>query len=93
VVSANFLAATVPGVKHEVFNVANGVNTTVLQIVETLNKILGKDIKPNHLPKRAGDVYKTHADISEIQEKIGYKPLVSFEEGMKRTVEYFKSIF
>lgn len=93
VLSANYLAATTPGIKHEVFNVANGVSTTVLEIVETLNKILGKDIKPKHLPVRAGDVYKTHADISKITEKIGYKPLVSFEDGMRRTVEYFKEVF
>ncbi|MDE2027576.1 MAG: SDR family oxidoreductase [Candidatus Omnitrophica bacterium] len=90
VVSANILAATTPGIKHEVFNVANGVSTTVLDIVHTVNKILGKNIQPKHLPVRAGDVFKTHADITKIKNKIGFKPLVNFEEGMRKTVAYFE---
>lgn len=93
VVSANYLAATTPGIKHEVLNVANGKNTTVLELIATLNKIFGKNIEPDLLPLRAGDVFKTHANIAKIQEKINYKPLVSFEEGMERTVEYFKTVF
>jgi nucleoside-diphosphate-sugar epimerase len=91
VISANVLAATAPGVKHEVVNIANGKDNTVLELVETLNKIMGKNIQPKFLPLRAGDVFKTHADISKAQEKIGYKPLVNFEDGLKKTVEYFKS--
>lgn len=91
VVSANFLAMTVPGIKHEVVNVANGRATTVLEIVETVNKILGKKVAPKFLPVRKGDVFKTHADISKVQAKIGYKPLVNFEEGMKRTVAYWQA--
>jgi UDP-N-acetylglucosamine/UDP-N-acetylgalactosamine 4-epimerase len=91
VVSANYLSAITPGLKHEVFNVANGVSTTVSQIVEALNKILNKNIQPRHLDRRAGDVYKTHADISKIKNTIGFKPLVNFEEGLERTVEYFRN--
>lgn len=90
VVSANVLAATTPGIKHEVFNVANGRDTTVLEIVDTINKVVGKNIKPQHLPIRKGDVFKTLADISKIKEKLGFRPVVDFEEGMKRTIEYFR---
>lgn len=92
VVSANILAATTPGIKCEVFNVAVGNDNTVLNIVKEVNDILGKDIKPQHLDKRAGDVYKTHADVTSIKEKLGYKPLVNFREGLERTVEYFKGL-
>ncbi len=91
VVSANILAATVPGVKHEVFNVANGKDNTVLELVALLNKIIGKNIRPEFLPVRAGDVFRTSADISRIQEKIGYKPLVGFEEGLRKTVACFQA--
>lgn len=91
VVSANILAATVPGIKHEVFNVANGRDNTVLQLVEILNKILGKNIAPQLLSVRAGDVFRTCADISKISKKLGFKPLVDFEEGLRRTVEYFRA--
>jgi UDP-N-acetylglucosamine/UDP-N-acetyl-alpha-D-glucosaminouronate 4-epimerase len=90
VISANILAATTPGIKHEVFNVANGQENTVLGLVAALNKILDKNIQPKLLPIRAGDVFKTSADISKISQKINYKPLVNFEEGLKLTVEYFK---
>lgn len=75
---------------HEVFNVANGKDHTVLELVESLNKIIGKSIKPKFLPVRPGDVFRTCADISEISKMLGYKPLVDFEEGLKRTVAWFK---
>lgn len=91
VVEANVLAATKGGLSpHAIFNVANGKDNTVLQLVDYLNKIIGKNIKPKFLPVRAGDVLRTCADISKIKEKLGYTPKVNFEEGLKRTVEYFK---
>ena len=90
VISANVLAATTPGIKHEVFNVANGRDNTVLELVAAINKILGKNIKPTLLPVRAGDVFRTNADISKIEKMLHYKPLVSFEEGLKKTVEWFR---
>ncbi len=91
VVEANVLAATTLGIKHEVFNVANGKDQTVLYLVDALNKIIGKNIQPKHLPIRAGDVFRTSADITKIKKVLNYKPIVKFEEGLRRTVEYFKS--
>jgi nucleoside-diphosphate-sugar epimerase len=93
VISANILSATTPGIKHEVFNVANGKDNTVLELVDALNRIIGKNIKPKLLPVRAGDVFRTSADITKIQQKINYQPRVSFEEGLKHTVGYFKKKF
>jgi len=90
VISANILAATTPGIKHEVFNVANGKDNTVLQLVDLLNSIIGKNVKPKLLDARAGDVFKTEADISKIKQLINYKPLVNFEDGLRKTVEHFK---
>ncbi len=90
VVSANILSATTPGLKHEIFNVANGKDNSVLEIVSLLNKIIGKNIEPKLLPVRAGDVFRTCADISKISQKTGFKPLVNFEEGLRRTVAYFR---
>ena len=102
VVEANILAATAPlnrgpstvdrgPVAHEVLNVANGKDHTVLQLVEFLNKIIGKNLKPTFLSVRAGDVFRTCADISTIKAKLGFVPKVDFEEGLRRTVEYFKA--
>jgi nucleoside-diphosphate-sugar epimerase len=90
VIRANILSATTPGLKHEVFNVANGQDNTVLELVAALNRIMGKNIQPKLLPVRAGDVFKTSADISKISRLTGYQPVGSFEEGLKETVEYFK---
>lgn len=94
VVEANVLAATKEGgaaASHEIFNVANGRDNTVLELVNLLNKIIGKNIQPEFLPVRAGDVFRTLADISKIKEKLGFKSQAGFEEGLKKTVEYFKS--
>lgn len=90
VISANILAATTPGIKHEVVNVANGKDNTVLEIVNILNRILGKNIEPKLLPIRKGDVFRTNADISKVSKVLGYKPLVNFEDGLAKTVEYFR---
>ena len=90
VISANILAATTPDLRYAVLNVANGKDYTVLKIVHILNRILNTNIKPKHLPIRPGDVFRTNADISKIKKKLGYKPLVDFEEGLAKTVQYFK---
>ncbi len=90
VISANYLSAVTPGIKHEVFNVANGEENTVLNLVATLNKVIGKNIQPKLLPVRPGDVFRTSAEIAKIKQKINYKPLVNFEEGLTHTVAYFK---
>lgn len=90
VISANILAATAEGIKHEILNVANGKDHTVMELVETLNKIIGKAVKPKFLAPRPGDVFKTHADISRLKARLNFKPLVSFEEGLKKTVAYWK---
>ncbi|MCX5701483.1 MAG: SDR family oxidoreductase [Candidatus Omnitrophica bacterium] len=104
VVDANILSATVKlptpnsqlptnAVVHKVFNVANGKDNTVLQLVDSLNKIIGKNIKPQFLPVRAGDVFRTSADISRIKKILKFEPKVSFEEGLRKTVEHFRNAY
>ncbi len=98
VVQANILGltrelpskGTAPAVFHGFFNVANGKDNTVLQLVEQINKILGKNIQPKLLPIRAGDVFRTCADISKIKKELGFNPTVNFEEGLSKTVDYFR---
>ena len=90
VVSANLLAASNRKVKYGVFNVAGGKDTSVLELVKILNKIMGKDIRPRLLPKRAGDVFKTLADISQAARYLNFKPQVDFIAGLKITVDFWK---
>ncbi|MBU4376291.1 MAG: NAD-dependent epimerase/dehydratase family protein [Candidatus Omnitrophica bacterium] len=74
----------------EVFNVANGKDNTVLELVASLNKIIGKDIKPRFTPIRPGDVLHTLADVAKIKTKLGFKAKFSFEEGLGETVSFWK---
>jgi len=90
VILANILAATTPGIKHEIFNVASGQAITILELAELLNRILDKETQPQFFPPRPGDIFKIDADISRISRALNYKPEVTFEEGLKETVGYFK---
>lgn len=91
VVEANSLASTAPGVSGEVFNVAEGRDKTVLELVGMLNKIIGKSIKPRFEPTRPGDVFRTLADISKARALLNLRSKVGFEEGLEKAVEYFKT--
>jgi len=90
VVEANILAAAAPGVSGEAFNVACGSAHTVLALVEYLNKVIGKELKPEFTPPRPGDVQRTLADISKAQRLLKLKIKVDFEQGLKKSVEWFK---
>ncbi|MCP4650129.1 MAG: SDR family oxidoreductase [PVC group bacterium] len=90
IVKANILAATVPGVSKEVFNIACGESNTVLSIVDIVNQIAGKSVKPELLPIRVGDIFKSHSDIAKANSLLNYTPDVSFSEGLKITFDWFK---
>lgn len=89
VVEANLCACTAPGVSGETFNVACGTTTSVIDIVNQLNTILGTKIKPIYAPKRNGDVRKTYADVSKMKRLLKIKRIIGFEEGLRRTVDWF----
>lgn len=91
VVEANLKAAVTPGVSGEVFNVACGTTTSVIEIVNMLNKILKTDVKAEYGPKRRGDVRKSYADISKLKRLLKIKKIINFEEGLKQTVDWFKN--
>ena len=79
-------AATTPGVSGNVYNVGTGGSVTLLDLVQTLDRVLGTDTRPIHGPARAGDIRHSRAKIDRIRADLGYKPAVSFEEGLRRTV-------
>lgn len=91
VVQANLKACVVPGISGEVFNIACGTTTSILDIIKEANKILGLDLKPEYGPKRAGDVRKTYADISKMKNVLGVKKITAFKEGLKQTIGWFKN--
>ena len=66
-----------------------GSRTSLLEIIAKLERLLGKPIKRKHSPGRAGDVPHTLADVSAGKRDLGYDPVVDFDEGLRRTVEFF----
>jgi len=89
-VHANLLAAEKDDVRGEVFNVACGERFTLLQLIESLNEIMGTDIEPSFTKERPGDIKHSLADISRAETILGYKTLVGFKEGLGKTVAHFK---
>ncbi len=90
IVQANLLSAVTPGVSGEVFNVACGNDTSILELIGVINKFAEKNIEPDLLPIRKGDVFKTLADVNNITNKLNFKPEFTFEQGMKITFDWFQ---
>jgi len=92
-VSANLLACTAPASEcaGRVFNVATGRRITLNETFEALKKLTGYTGSLKYGPERGGDIKHSLADITLAQKHLGYKPLVNFEEGLQRTVEWYQS--
>jgi UDP-glucose 4-epimerase len=91
VVHGNLLAADARGASGGVFNVANGRATSLLELIRQLNVLLGTKTEPLHHPPRAGDIRESLADISAARATLGYEPQVLFDEGLKQSIDYYRS--
>lgn len=89
VIKANLLAIQSPEASGKVYNAACGKRFTLLELVKTLNEILGTKIEPVHADPRSGDVKHSLADIDKAKAEIGYEVEVDFAKGLKRTVDFF----
>jgi UDP-glucose 4-epimerase len=91
-VHANLLAAKAPAsdVAGGVFNVATGTCADLNETFQILKKLTGYSGDVKYGPEREGDVKHSLADISSAEKHLGYKPLVNFEEGLRRTVEWYR---
>ncbi|MCI0701665.1 MAG: NAD-dependent epimerase/dehydratase family protein [Planctomycetia bacterium] len=87
-VQALLRAAEAPEVSGNVYNVGTGRSITLLELVAELNRILGTDLAPGFAPPRTGDVKFSKADIRRTRADLSYAPQVSFEEGLRLTVEW-----
>ena len=90
---ANAVAANLAAMRHpqplggQVFNVGIGQRIQLLDLVNSLNAIFATDLEPNFQPSRAGDVRDSLASLDRIRQVLGYQPTISFEEGLRRTVD------
>ena len=92
VVQGNLLAADAEGVAGRTINVANGRSTSLLELIRLLNQLLGTQVEPIHAPPRAGDVRESLADITQARQRLGFEPQVDFLEGLRRSIDYYRSI-
>ena len=92
-VAANLLAAEAPAeaCAGRAFNIARGRPASLLDLLAALTAELGVEVTPVHAPARAGDVRHSHADIAEARTRLGFEPSVSLEEGLARTLAWFRS--
>ncbi|MCA8998563.1 MAG: SDR family oxidoreductase [Planctomycetaceae bacterium] len=90
VVQANILAATIPGVSGNVYNVATGTTITVLELLRLICSELDKPFSPEFLPPRTGDILHSWADISAIQQDLGYEVRTGLAEGLTETLAFYK---
>jgi nucleoside-diphosphate-sugar epimerase len=91
-VDANLLACTAPATKAagQMFNVATGRRVTLNETFRLLQSLTSYTGKPKHGPERGGDIKHSLADISKAEAGLGYKPKVDFEEGLRRTVDWYQ---
>ncbi len=90
VVEANLLAARAKETHGEVVNCACGEAVTVNAIIRAINELLGKNVRPNYVPSRPGDVKHSLADITAAKKLIGYKPVVLFREGLEKSIDWYR---
>lgn len=90
VVEANLLASEAEGVAGRAFNIACGGRFTLLDLLGKLKQIIGSDIEPIHEPARVGDVRDSQAGIEAARQALGYSVKVDFDEGLRRTAEWFQ---
>ena len=92
-VSANLLACSAPAAEcaGRVFNCATGQRTTLNETFHALKQLTGYKGTVKYGPERGGDIKHSLADITQAQKHLGYKVLVNFEDGLRRTVQWYKS--
>ena len=92
VVHANLLASRAPAaqVAGQVFNVGCGRSISVTELWRCIRDLVGVDLEPVYVAGRAGEVRDSLASIDKARDLIGYQPLVSFEEGLRRTVAHYR---
>lgn len=91
-VDATIRACTKEGVHGEVLNIACGASISLLQMLDSITRITGKEVKVQFASLRVGEVKHSHASIEKAKIILGYKPKYSFEEGLKETIQHYQQV-
>ncbi len=89
-VAANLLACEAPNASGKVFNVGTGTRVTLNQTLALLANLTGNQLEIKYEPPRDGDIRDSQADITQARAILNYEPLVNFEEGLRRTIEWYR---
>ncbi len=90
VVEANLLAANVEHTAGQVLNIACGQAITINEVIDVINAIVGKNVKPIYTDPRPGDVKHSLADITLAEKLLAYKPTVSFKQGLQKAISWYR---
>ncbi|MBD2778415.1 NAD-dependent epimerase/dehydratase family protein [Iningainema tapete] len=93
VVAANLAAARESQAVGEIFNIGGGSRVVLSQVLETMEEIVGRTIKRNHVEKAMGDARHTAADVSKARKILGYQPQVSLRDGLTQEWYWVKSLY
>src|SRR5215217_181808 len=91
VVDGVLRACTANGASGEVINVATGGRISLNHLFQNIRGLVGAEVEPIYEAPRAGDVKDSQAEIGKAERLLGYRPLVSFEDGLKQTVEWYRT--
>ncbi len=91
VVDGVLRAAAAPGASGQVINVATESRISLNRLFSTMRDLVGSRVNVSYGPVRSGDVRDSQADITRAREILGYKPIVSFEEGLRQTLEWYRA--
>jgi UDP-glucose 4-epimerase len=92
-VAANLAAGTVPEAVGEIFNIGGGSRVVLAEVLNTMEEIVGKPIKRNHIEKAMGDARHTAADVTKARQILGYQPQVSLREGLIQEWQSIKALY
>ena len=90
IVRGNLLACAAPRAVGETINLASGGRIVIKELAAQLNAILETDLAPIYTDERPGDIKHSRADIAKARDLLGFEPIVSFAEGLRRTVNWYR---
>jgi UDP-glucose 4-epimerase len=92
IADANLLAMKTPGVAGETFNISTGQSISLLRLLKLLEEMLEVSVEIDFHPPRKGDVRDSRADISHAEHGLGFTPRVTFEQGLRLSIDYYREI-
>ncbi|KAM3099774.1 NAD-dependent epimerase/dehydratase family protein [Phormidesmis sp. 146-35] len=92
-IAANLAAEATPEAIGEVFNIGGGSRVVLTEVIDTMEQIVGRPIRRDHIEKAMGDARHTAADVSKAQRILGYQPQVSLVDGLTKEWEWVKGLY